>query len=208
MGTFAAALPYIAAVVATGASVYNTNRTAKKQDEAVAAGIRKKSEVQRRADGKIADELTQLEGSTSADERQSTLNQYQNALRGTDQQAQAGQALSGLSKEYDAATGAAQQRTKGYVDQVANSLSRIDAAGLQRQGEGMRVADLGTNLRVLGREGEGIDYLANMKAQGVRRNPYIDALSSALNSYGGGMSGAAGSYTNPGVKTGANYKGG
>jgi len=204
MGVAAAAIPYVAAAVAAGASVYNTNRTAKKQDQALAAGIRQKAAVQRRADEKIASELTQLENSTSADEQQSTLNQYQNALRGTDQQAQAGQALSGLSKEYDAATGAAQQRTKGYVDQVANSLSRIDAAGLQRQGEGMRVADLGTNLRVLGREGEGIDYLSNLKAQGIRRNPYIDALSSALNSYGGGVSGAAGGN----VKTGENRKGG
>lgn len=205
MGVLAPAIPYIAAAVATGASIYNTNRTAKKQDQALAAGIRKKAEVQRRADSRIASELTQLEGSTSADEQRSTLDQYQNALRGTDQQAQAGQALSGLSKEYDLATGAAQQRTKGYVDQVANSLSRIDAAGLQRQGEGMRVADLGTDLRVLGREGEGIDYLSNLKAQSIRRNPYIDALSSALNSYGGGLTGAA---TNPGTKTGGNRKGG
>lgn len=197
-----------AAIVAAGASVYNTNRVGKKQDQAVAQGIREKSKVQRRADAKIADELTNLERSTSADEQQTTMGQYQNALRGTDRQAQAGQALTGLSKEYDAATGAAQGRTNDYLSQVINSLSRIDAAGLQRQGEGMRMADLGTNLSVLGREAGGIDYLANMRAQGVRRDPAIDAFAAGLNAYAGGASGAAGGSGNNKTKPGGNKKGG
>jgi len=192
-----------AAAVAAGASAYNTNRVAKKQDQEIARGIREKSKVQRRADAKIADELTNLERSTSADEQQTTMGQYQNALRGTDRQAQAGQALTGLSKEYDAATGAAQGRTNDYLSQVINSLSRIDAAGLQRQGEGMRMADLGTNLSVLGREAGGIDFLSNMRAQGVRRNAAIDAFAAGLNAYAGGASGAAG-----GAKTTADPYGG
>lgn len=194
-----------ASIVAAGASAYNTNRVAKKQDQAIAQGIRDKSKVQRRADAKIADELTNLEKSTSADEQQTTLGQYQDALRGTDRQAQAGQALTGLSKEYDAATGAAQGRTNDYLSQVINSLSRIDAAGLQRQGEGMRMNDLGANLSVLGREADGIDYLANLRAQGVRRNPGIDAFAAGLNAYGGGLGGGA---TAGKVKTGGNIKGG
>lgn len=194
-----------AAAVAAGASAYNTNRVAKKQDQELARGIREKSKVQQRADATIADELTNLERSTSADEQQTTLGQYQDALRGTERQAQAGQALTGLSKEYDAATGAAQGRTSGYLDQVINSLSRIDAAGLQRQGEGMRMNDLGANLSVLGREAGGIDYLANLRAQGVRRNPGIDAFAAGLNAYGGGLGGGS---TAGKVKTGGNIKGG
>lgn len=196
-----------AALVAAGASAYNSNRVAKKQDQAIAQGIREKSKVQRRADAKIADELTSLEKSTSADEQQTTLGQYQDALRGTERQAQAGQALAGLSKEYDAATGAAQGRTSDYLSQVVNSLSRIDAAGLQRQGEGMRMNDLGANLSVLGREGEGIDFLANMRAQGVRRDPAIDAFAAGLNAYGGGL-GSSGGATAGKTKTGGNKKGG
>lgn len=197
-----------AALVAAGASAYNSNRVAKKQDQAIAQGIREKSKVQQRADAKIAEELTNLERSTSADEQQSTLGQYQDALRGTERQAQAGQALAGLSKEYDAATGAAQGRTNDYLSQVVNSLSRIDAAGLQRQGEGMRMADLGANLSVLGREAGGIDYLANLRAQGVRRDPAIDAFAAGLNAYGGGLGGASGGATAGKTKTGGNKKGG
>lgn len=196
-----------AAIVAAGASAYNTNRVAKKQDQAIAQGIREKAKVQQRADAKIADELTSLEKSTSTDEQQTTLGQYQDALRGTERQAQAGQALTGLSKEYDAATGAAQGRTSDYLSQVVNSLSRIDAAGLQRQGEGMRMNDLGANLSVLGREAGGIDFLANMRAQGVRRDPAIDAFAAGLNAYGGGLGGAGGATAGK-TKTGGNKKGG
>ena len=196
-----------AAIVAAGASAYNTNRVAKKQDQAIAQDIREKAKVQQRADAKIADELTSLEKSTSTDEQQTTLGQYQDALRGTERQAQAGQALTGLSKEYDAATGAAQGRTSDYLSQVVNSLSRIDAAGLQRQGEGMRMNDLGANLSVLGREAGGIDFLANMRAQGVRRDPAIDAFAAGLNAYGGGLGGAGGATAGK-TKTGGNKKGG
>jgi hypothetical protein len=182
-----------AAVIAAAASAYNTRRVAKKQDQEIAAGIREKSKVQRRADAKVNEELQQLEKSTSKGEQQSTMSQYQQAIRGTEAQAQAGQALAGLSKEYDAATGAATQQRQGYLGDVINSLSRIDAAGLQRQREGFSAADLGTNLRVMGREGQGIDFLANMRAQGVRRNPYIDALAAGLSAYGGGAGGGASS---------------
>lgn len=194
------------ALAAAAASAYNTQRTARKQDQQLAAGIREKSRVQRKADQRIADELDQLKQSTSRDDQQGAMAQYQEALRGTQQQAQAGQALAGLSQEYDAATGAAQAQTGNYLSQVVDSLSRIDAAGLQRQREGMRVGELGTDLRVLGREAEGIDFLANMRAQGVRRSPYLDALAAGLNAYGGGI-GSAGTTTGK-TKTGGNRKGG
>lgn len=179
------------ALAAAAASAYNTQRTARRQDQQIAAGIREKSKVQRRADQKIQEELDRLQQSTPQAEQQGAVQQYRDALRGTQQNAQAGQALSGLSAEYDAATGAAQQRTGGYLSEVIDSLSRVDAAGLQRQREGISAGNLGTDLRVLGREGEGIDFLANMRARGVRRNPYIDALAAGLNAYAGGVGGAS-----------------
>lgn len=180
-----------AALIAAGASVYNSRQTIKKQDQAVAEGIRQKSRVQQRADKRIGEELNQLQRSTPEAERVGAVTQYRDALRGTEQQAQAGQALAGLSREYDAATTAGQQRTGGYLSDVINSLSRIDAAGLQRQREGISAGNLSTDLRMLGREAEGIDFLANMRARGVRRNPYLDALSAGLSAYSAGAGGSA-----------------
>jgi hypothetical protein len=192
MGAAAAAVPYLLAAAATGASIYNTNRTARKQDDALAAGIREQAKTQRKANTKIADELTSLEGSRSADEAASTLQQYQSALQGTEQQARAGQAMAGLSKEYDAATTSNNAKSNEYVSKIAGLLSRMDAAGQQREGEGFRVGDLASNLRILGREAEGQGFLSRMRAQGIRRNPWIDAASAALNSYAGGMTSSAG----------------
>ena len=67
--------------------------------------------------------------------------------------------------------------------------------------------DLGSSLSVLGREAGGIDFLANMRAQGVRRDPAIDAFAAGLNAYGGGLGGAGGATAGK-TKTGGNKKGG
>jgi hypothetical protein len=193
MGAAAAYIPYIVAAAAAGAQVYNTNRTARKQDEALAEGIRRQSQTQRKADTRLSEELTSLEGSRSGDEAASTLQQYQQALQGSEQQARSGQALTGLSKEYDAATTASNAQSGDYVGRIAGFLSRMDAATQQREGEGFRIGDLGSDLRILGREAQGQDFIARMRAQGIRRSPYIDAAAAAANAYAsGGMGGATG----------------
>lgn len=186
------ALALAAAAAAAGVNYYNTQRAAKKADTALAQGIREKSAAQRRADARIGDLLTETEASRSGDAAAQTLEGFQTALRGTEGQARAGQALQGLSSEYDAATQAAQGKATDYVQGLARTLSQIDAPGLQRQREGFGVGNLRTNLDVIGREAQGIDFLANLKAQGVRRNPYLDLLSAGLSAYAGGAGGATG----------------
>lgn len=189
MGAVAPAIPYIAAALGTAATIYNTNRTAKKQDAALAQGIAQKAATQRKADQKIAAAVEQLGVSSPAAERQQTMAAFQDALRGTEQQAAAGQTLGGLSKAYDEATQAGSSRANQYVQGVAKALSAIDAAGLQRQREGFGTADLSTNLRILGREQEGQDFLSRLKAQSIRRNPWIDAFAGAAKAYGSGAGG-------------------
>ena len=128
-----------------------------------------------------------MKGSNPEGERQSALQQYGEALRGSEQQAAAGQALAGLSSEYDAATSANEAKSQAYLGKLTDVLSRLDAPMMQRQREGFGMQGLGRDLSVIGREAQGIDWLANMRAQGVRRNPYIDALAAGLNAYAGGV---------------------
>lgn len=196
MGPFAAAIPYVIAAVGTAASIYNTNRTARKADEAAAAGIRKQAGVQRRADSRITEELEKLGKSSGAGDQAGALEQYQQATRGTEQQARAGQAIEGLSSEYDEATRAGQEQTGKNIGNIADLLSRIDAPMLQRQREGFGTADLATALGTLGRESQGQGFLADMRVRGVRRNPYIDAfasgLSTAAQNYGSNAGGTTG----------------
>lgn len=195
----AAAIPLIALAVGTGAGVYNANQQAKKQDRALAEGIRQQSATQRRADQRLGETLGELEQSRPSDAIAQTRQSYEDALRGTASNAVAGQAISGLSKAYDEATNAGQARASESVANVADALSRIDAAGLQRQNEAFRTGDLGMDLSVLGREAQGIDFLSRMKAQGIRRDPWLDAFAGALQGYG--SSAANSSLYNP-AKTG------
>ena len=198
-------VPIIAAVVAAGASYYNTRQVAKKQDQALAAGIREKAKRQQKADQQITETIDKIGGSSADAERQSALKQYGDALRGTEANAQAGQALAGLSAEYDAATTANQTKKDQYLASLTDTLSKMDAPGMQRMKEGFLAGNLGQNLSIIGREAEGIDYLARMKASNVRRNPWIDAVAAGLNAYAGGGSSFGG--TTGDTKTGANYKG-
>lgn len=177
----AAALPLIALAASTAATAYNTRQTMKKADAALASGIRKRAATQRRADAKIDQAIT--ETGASRPDAASINQQYQQALQGTEQNARAGQTLSGLSKEYDAATTAATAGREASVSKVADLLSRIDAASQQREREGQARANLGSNLGVLERESQGQDFLAKLKAQSVRRNPWLDMFAKGLQAY-------------------------
>lgn len=174
-------------------SAYNTRRTAQKQDRALAEGIRQQAKIQKRGNQQISDALSKLEKSRPGAEQASALEQYRQAIRGTEQQARSGQAVEGLSEAYDEATRAGTATAQGNVGNIADLLSRIDAPGLQRQREAIGTADLGLNLSTLGRDAQGADFLSRMKAQNIRRNPWLDAAAAAMNSYagGGGFSGGA-----------------
>lgn len=211
-------MSWVAVAVAAAAALttaYNTRQTAKKQDAALAEGIRQQAKIQKRGNQQISDSLSKLEKSRSGTEQAGALEQYRQALRGTDAQARSGQAVEGLSEAYDEATRAGTATAQGNVGNIADLLSRIDAPSLQRQREGIGVADLGLNLSTLGRDARGADFLARMKAQNIRRNPWLDAAASAMNAYAGGsFSGGGGAAagtayggTPQTTSTGVNYAG-
>lgn len=191
MGVAAPFIPYIAAAAAAGAQYYNTRQTGKRQDEALAAGIRQQSKTQRKADERVQQTIGEIAGSSPADATAAAREGYQQAVRGTDQMAASGQALSGLSEAYDQAARAANTTAAGRTGAVADLLSRIDAPLQQRQSEGFRVGDLGTDLSILKRTSQGQDFLSRLKAQGVRRNPWIDAFSAGLQGYASAGAGGA-----------------
>lgn len=213
-------MSWVAVAVAAAAaltSAYNTRQTAKKQDQAIAEGIRQQAKIQKRGNQQISMSLDKLEKSRSGPEQASALEQYRQALRGTESQARSGQAVEGLSEAYDAATREGTATAQGNVGNIADLLSRMDAPNLQRQREGIGAADLGLNLSTLGRDAAGADFLARMKAQNIRRNPWLDAAAAAMSAYAGGGGGGGfggGTYTSRGTSatpqttaTGSGYGG-
>ena len=84
----------------------------------------------------------------------------------------------------DAASAAG--RVQAGAADSAGLLSRIDAPGLQRQGEAFSYGRLGTDLGLINREAKGQAFMDDLRLKAIRRNPWLDAASSLM----GGAAGA------------------
>jgi len=187
MVTEAVWVPLVAAAVSAGATYYNTQRTAKKQDDALAAQIRASGERQRAADSKVNELIAQQGASTSADERASTLDQYMSQVR-----AQQGNATAGLnqvgavSDAYKQSGADAALGIADYGGKVASLMSRMDAPALQRVNEAIAANRIAGDIDRIKRFSDGDDYLARLRLQGIQRNPLIDAAANVAGGYAKG----------------------
>lgn len=198
MGQFL--IPLVTTLASAGVSAYNTNRTANKQDAAQAEAIRNQGRIQQQADSRVNEEVTKLEQSRSEDEKQQRMDQYMQQLsRGRDKM------LAGFSPTVGSETFRQDnQRAAGQVEQYAGDnaglMSRIDAPGMQRQGEAFGFGRLGTDLSLLGRESQGQNFIDQLRASRIRRNPWLDAGASIIGGIGSGM--ASGGYGMPPAQQG------
>lgn len=176
------------AAAAAGTSYYNTQQTAKRQDNALATSLTNQAKKQREADAKVNAEVEKVKASTAEDERRQAFSQYMDTLARGKQKADAGLEgqIGGAAFQSDAA--AAKDAVAQYGAKNADLMARIDAPGLQRQGEAFGYGHLGTDLDLIGREAKGQAFLDELRLRAVRRNAGLDALSSFL---GGAASGAA-----------------
>lgn len=188
-----------------GAVTYeNTKSTNRRTDNALADQITNQSIKQREADRKVSDQVKELEGSTSADERTKRLDDYMQTLRASRGNLESGltPAIGSETFRADAANDAGD--VMKYAGDTANLMSRIDAAGLQRQGEAFGYGNLATDLNLIGREAQGQNWLDELRVKrAAQRNAGKDALAAFLGGAGsavgsagassaGGSSGAAG----------------
>jgi hypothetical protein len=187
-----AAVPVALALASAGASAYNTNRTAKKQDQAAAAGIRKQAENQKEVNQRLNKTLEFAQQSTP-DEARTTANQkYLATLQAKRAQANAGLAPQGISSAFDADAQAAAASSQAGAEQAAGLLSRIDAGTAQRASEGMAYGNLGMDLDRVRGNISGDEFLNRLRVGAIRRNPWIDAGAAALSGVGAGYGASAG----------------
>lgn len=205
----AQAIPAIIAVVGAGMQVYNTQRTASKQDAAAARSIRNQSKKQEEVDARVNKEVQELSQSNSADERAKALSNYTDTVRQGSGEITAG-LTPGIGSDIfkaDAAKGA--QGTLDYAGNIAGLMSRIDAPNMQRRGEAFGYGRLATDTNMLAREARGQAFLDELRMRSIVRNPWMDAAGSALQSYGssggsfGAGSGSTGSSVGAGIGSGA-----
>ena len=180
------------ALLGAAASAYNTQQTAKKQDRALAAQITQQGKKQQQASAKIAEALAAQAQSDPADEQAQQMESYLATLRQGQQTAGLNTGPGGFSEEYRRGTAEAGEQLGEYGTGRADLLSRIDAPRLQRQNEGILFDTLGNELRMIGREASGQNYLDQLRLNSIRRDPWLDALSGVATSYGGSMAGRGG----------------
>jgi hypothetical protein len=190
MGTEAAWVPAVIALIGAGVQQYNTSQTNKKRDAEIAQGIRKTSEEQKQADRKINENLDKTAKSNVLPFKQDLQQQFMDTIQKKRLQGLAGLDTSGsTSSAYK--TGADQAKTGAtdYAGTIASLLAGVDAAGNQRQAEGTSAGNLGMDLMRSDRNQEQDTFLAQLRAARHRDNPWLAMAGSGLSGYASGMGG-------------------
>lgn len=107
-----------------------------------------------------------------------------------------------VSDAYKASGANAALGITDYGNKVADLTSRIDAPNLQRQDEQADRLRFSSQLGGISRDAAGDDFLAKLKLQQIRSNPWGDAAADALGAYGGAKL-SGGMYSTPPKNTGS-----
>lgn len=196
----------LAAAGSAGLGYVNTRNTARKQDNELAASIRQQGVNQRKADAKVNEQVDKLEGSRSADEKAKRMAEYFTTLTRGRKNIEAGLGGAEGGQAFQAAAEGARGDVGDYAGESAGLMAGIDAAGLQRMGEGFDFGRLGTDIDLVRRQSAGDQFLSDLRLRGIRRNPWMDAGSALLSGLSGSMAGgggagglASGGYTSNGA---------
>ena len=178
MGTEALWVPLAVGALSAGAQYYNGQRTANRQDNALAEQIRNQSALRQRAGQRIAQTVAETAASTPETDRQGVLQQYIDQLRAHRAAATGAFGMPvGGSQAFQQDAQQAAEGVQGYGDKVASLMARIDAPTLQRQREAFRIGDLGVDLGGIRSAANGQNFLDELRLRSVRRNPWVDAFS-------------------------------
>jgi len=178
------------ALVTAAAAAYNTKETARKADRTQASAIRNQSKLQEEQDAKVLKTVQDLSQSSSGAERATAEDAYLEKVRQAQGMARANlDAGTGVLSAYDEAAGRANTTAQGYAEKIAGLMARMDAPVNQRMGEGFKFGDLSTDIGLGKRASSGQAWIDQLRAAGIRRNPYIDLAAAAGNAYAGAKTG-------------------
>lgn len=188
MGTEAFWVPAVLAAVGAGTSYYNSEQTAKRQDNAAADAIRNQRAIQDEANAKVNRTLQDVQASSPTEERKSAEDAYLEQVRNAQALARANLDQDNVSSAYDAAAAKAGNQAQGYAQQIAGLMARMDAPVNQRTNEGFAFGNLTSDIGGVQRKSAGQQWIDQLRSATIRRNPWLDAAAAAL-------SGASGAYS-------------
>lgn len=196
MGTEAVWVPLVAAALAGGATYVNSRNTARKQDANLAADIRSSAAKQREATGEVNRTIEETRASNPEADKAASLRNYLQQLAVAKPQAdQSFAAVTGASDAYKGDAADAALGVEQYGKDTAGLMSRIDAPTQQRLRESNKRDNLQAAIDRIKRFAEGDHAISQIKLQGIRRNPLLDAFASAAQGYGSAV--ASGGSVNP-----------
>lgn len=186
MGQF---IPLAISLAGAAVQASESNRVARKQDEAQGQQLIQRGAKQRSADERVGEDVAKLEASRAEDERAQRLGEYMDTLKRGKNQATAGltpQVGSGAFRD-DAARAAAD--VLAGTEARAGLQARIDAPTLQRQGEAFGYGNLATDLGRIASDVAGQEFINRLRLAAIRRRPEADLLAGGLAGAGQGMAG-------------------
>lgn len=188
------AVPMIIMAAAAAAQGYNTYKTAKKQDQALLAGMRESSAEQRQADARMNATLDDIEGRTSGPIEGSMRQRYGDAARKKyaiamqNIENQPGADTSGGEAKRESATG----KAVDYGQFFADEYSKLDAPGDRRRLDAYDRLNMGMDVSVHNRNSRAALNTGALHARSIQRNPWIDIAAAVGNGVAGGMAGGYG----------------
>ena len=175
------AAPIIMSLASAAMTQYNNQQVAKKQDNILAQQLQRNALRQQEADQAVGDTIRERATQGGEGERASIGAQYLDQVRAAQSNAQRGLGQVGaVSNAYQQDANNAALGIGDYGAQMSDLMARIDAPTQQRQREGIADAQTAMDLDQIGRRSRADDYLANLRLQGVQRNPWLDLASSAM----------------------------
>lgn len=184
------------ATLAAGTTYYNTQQTAKRQDNQLANSLRQQAALQQQADAKTNELIQKTAQSTDAPAKANLLGDFMQQV-----QASTGNAthpLNQVGNVSDAYTHAANNAALGvgqYGTDRAQLLSSIDAPNLQRQGEAADLSRYGSQINAIKRDSQAEQFMNQIKLGAIHPNPWLSAAAAGMSAYagsrGGGAAGAA-----------------
>jgi hypothetical protein len=195
-------------VVSTAYKVTEDQKVARRQDQTLAQQIRTDSAHQQDADAAVADLINKTANSNDQGQQQSLLGKFTQQIQDARGNATGGlNQVGNVSDAYKASGADAALGIADYGKRVADLTSRIDAPTLQRQDEQAARLRFTSDLGGISRDAAGDDFLAKLRLQRIRPNPWGEAAADALGAYGGSKLGGRG-YTSPQSSGSVSFNGG
>ncbi|MDH7548270.1 hypothetical protein [Stenotrophomonas geniculata] len=190
------------AVIGAATQQYTQHQAAKKADNQAANRIYQQAANQERADYAVNQLLTKRATDDGSAERANVTRSLMDQSQAAQMAASRGLNQGGaVSDAYRASANDAALGISDYGQRAAGLMARIDAPQQQRRREALQSGNLASQLGLIGREAASDDFLAQLRLQAIRPDPWLTAAGQIAQGIGSGMAarGGAAPKTNAGA---------